>query len=138
MRPPSAGVVLSIAAPAEMPCVDPDMRLVKLQSSSQPEPSKTVAPAAAEPGPQGAVLTWGVQLTGDRSELNAIAAYRQLQKRHDAILRSYEPVLIRTMIRGSTLPIWNRVRIETGSRQSAELLCSKLRAVRETCLVQRN
>jgi hypothetical protein len=61
-----------------------------------------------------------------------------LQKRHDAILRSYEPVLIRTMLRGGTLAVWTRVRIETDSRQSAELLCSKLRAARETCLVQRN
>jgi hypothetical protein len=138
MRASSAGVMLSIAAPPEIPCVDPDMRIVKLQSPTQPEAAKAVGPGAAAKGPERAALTWGVQLIGDRSEPNAIAAYRQLQKRHDAILRSYEPVLVRTMIRGGTVAIWNRVRIETGSRQSAELLCSKLRAARETCLVQRN
>jgi hypothetical protein len=138
MRPPSTGVVLSIAAPPEMPCVDPDMRIVKLQSSAQPEAAKAVGPATAEGAPEQAALTWGVQLIGDRSELNAMVAFRLLQKRHDAILRSYEPVLIRTVIGGGTAAIWNRVRIETGSRQSAELLCSRLRAVRETCLVQRN
>jgi SPOR domain len=81
---------------------------------------------------------WGVQLVGDRSEIKALAVYRQLQKKHEAILGRYEPVLIRTTVRMSAAPIWSRVRIDADSREAAQALCSRLRAVRENCLVQHN
>jgi soluble lytic murein transglycosylase-like protein len=132
--------VLSVSAPTELSCTDLDMRVAKLQPTAQPASAKAAGAqsASAKGAPEKVALPWGVQLIGDRSELNALSTYRQLQKRHDAILRGYEPVVIRTTIRGGTLAIWNRVRIETDTRQSADLLCSKLRAARETCLVQRN
>jgi hypothetical protein len=81
---------------------------------------------------------WGVQLVGDRSEITALAVYRQLQKKHEAILGGYEPVVIRTTVKMSSAPIWNRVRIGADSREAAQALCSRLRAVGENCLVQHN
>ena len=81
---------------------------------------------------------WGVQLVGDRSEITALAVYRQLQKKHEAILGGYEPVVIRTTVKMSSAPIWNRVRIGAVSREAAQALCSRLRAVGENCLVQHN
>jgi hypothetical protein len=75
---------------------------------------------------------------GDRSEIKALAVYRQLQKKHQMILGSYEPVVIRTTLRVTAAPIWSRVRIDADSREVAEMLCSRLRAVGESCLVQRN
>src|SRR5262249_34655531 len=81
---------------------------------------------------------WGVQLVGDRSEITALAVYRQLQKRHEAILGGYEPVVIRTTVKMSSAPIWNRVRIAADPREAAQALCSRLRAVGESCLVQHN
>jgi hypothetical protein len=63
---------------------------------------------------------WGVQLVGDRSEIKALAVYRQLQKKHEAILGSYEPVIIRTTVKVSAVPIWSRVRIGAVSREAAQ------------------
>ena len=80
---------------------------------------------------------WGVQLIGDLSEVKALTAYRALQKKHEAILGSYQPMVIRTTTVNAAL-IWTRIRIEAGSRQVAEALCSRLRGAGETCLVQRN
>jgi hypothetical protein len=73
-----------------------------------------------------------------RSEVKALAAYRLLQKKHEPILGNYQPVVIRTILKMGAAPIWTRVRIEANSRQAAEMLCSRLRAVGETCLVQRS
>jgi SPOR domain len=81
---------------------------------------------------------WGVQLVGDRSEIKALTVYRQLQKKHEAILGSDEPIIIRTTVKVSAAPIWSRVRIGADSREAAQTLCSRLRAVGENCLVQHN
>jgi hypothetical protein len=82
---------------------------------------------------------WGVQLIGDRSEIKALAAYRALQKKHEAILGNYQPIVIlTTTVKMSAAPIWTRIRIGAGSRQVAETLCSRLRAAGENCLVQPN
>jgi len=68
-----------------------------------------------------------------------LAAYRALQKKHEAILSNYQPTVIRTTtVKKSAVPIWTRIRIEAETRQTAETLCSRLRAAGETCLIQRN
>jgi len=92
-------------------------------------PNKEVPNKSASP--------WGVQLVGDLSEVKALAAYRALQKKHEAILGNYQPTVIRTSsVKKSAAPIWTRIRIEAKTRQTAETLCSRLRAAGETCLVQ--
>jgi hypothetical protein len=111
--------------PAEIPCREGAKQTAKVQ-------------APAKEARQETILPWGVQLVGDRSEFKALANYRQLQKKHQAILGGYEPVVLRTTIGGGGQPIWTRVRVDSDSRPSAELLCSRLRAAGENCLVQRN
>ena len=87
--------------------------------------------------PKKSTSPWGVQLIGDPSEVKALAAYRALQKKHEAILGNYQPTVIRTStVKKSAAPIWTRIRIEAETRQTAETLCSRLRAAGETCLVQ--
>src|SRR5262249_24004019 len=81
---------------------------------------------------------WGVQLVGDRSEITALAVYRQLQKKHEAILGGYEPVVIRTTVKMSSAPIWNRVRIGADTREPAQRSSARLRAVGKNFLVQHN
>jgi hypothetical protein len=73
-----------------------------------------------------------------RSEVKALAPYRLLQKKHEAILANYQPTAIRTTLIMNAAPIWTRIRIDADSRKAAETLCSRLRAAGETCLVQRN
>src|SRR6516225_377364 len=90
-------------------------------------------------GPHKSTSPWGVQLVGGLSEVKALAAYRALQKKHEAILGNYQPKVIRTTtVKKSAVPIWTRIRIEAETRQTAETLCSRLRAAGETCLIQRN
>jgi hypothetical protein len=121
-RPQAAMATLNVTAPADMPCD---------RIAAKPPTPTNDAPAAATPA-------WGVQLIGDRSEVKALAAYRVLQKKHEAILASYQPTIVRTTLKMSAAPIWTRIRIDANSRQAAETLCSRLRAAGENCLVQRN
>jgi hypothetical protein len=89
--------------------------------------------------PNKSTSSWGVQLVGGNSEVKALAAYRALQKKHESILGNSPPTVIRTpSVKRSAVPIWTRIRIEAKTRQTAELLCSRLRAAGETCLIQRN
>ena len=115
---------LSVTIPKEMSCTESVMPLVK------PQPSLN----AVQPKP----TAWVVQLIGDSSESRALTMYRHLQKKHQALLGSYPPVLVRTTLRAGVAPIWSRVRVDADDRRSAEMLCSSLRVAGERCLVQRN
>jgi hypothetical protein len=79
---------------------------------------------------------WFVQLFGDRSEAKLLSEYRKLEARHSSLFRGVQPTLVHTTRLGT--PFWHRLRIEKPERQAAEYLCSKLRSVGETCIVQRN
>jgi Transglycosylase SLT domain/SPOR domain len=122
-RPDQKALTLTI--PSEMSCAQ--IQTAKLVAKP---PTPAVVPKP--------MSDWGVQLVGDRSEIKALMVYRQLQKKHEAILGGYEPVVIRTTVKVSAAPIWNRVRIDADSREAAQMLCSRLRSVGENCLVQRN
>jgi SPOR domain len=98
------------------------------------EPRTTAEPTISQPKSVG---SWAVLLVGDRSEINALATYQRLSKKHHAILGGYQPVFIHTSLGVNTGAHWHRVRIEANSRAAADALCSKLRAVGGGCLVQR-
>jgi hypothetical protein len=83
-----------------------------------------------------AELPWGVQLVGSVSETSALAAYRVMQKKHAAVLGAHLPLLLRDNVGKNAA--WYRVRVSFANRESAEKLCSSLRASGERCLVQRN
>jgi hypothetical protein len=122
-RPQVTVSTLNVTIPADMPC--------EKIAAKAPMPNKEVPNKSTSP--------WGVQLIGDLSELKALAAYRALQKKHEAILGNYQPMVIRTpTVKMTAAPAWTRIRVEAESRQVADALCSRLRAVGETCLVQRN
>jgi hypothetical protein len=114
---------LNLTFPDKLPCP----QLAKLWTNNQSQ--KLATPAKPE-------AAWGVQLIGNGSETNAVAAYHQLQKRYSSILGAYPPLVIPTKLGGPAS--WYRVRVGTDSRESAEKLCSSLRAAGGSCLVQRN
>src|SRR5215475_11406628 len=108
---------LNVTVPADMPCA----KIAARAPMPKELPNKDSSP-------------WGVQLIGDPSEVKALAAYRALQEKHEAILGNYQPMVIRaTTVKMSAAPIWTRIRIGAGSRQVAETLCSRLRAAGENC-----
>lgn len=120
-RPQSTLATLTVTAPVDMLC---SKIAAKLRTPIKQVPDE---------------LPWSVQLIGDHSEIKALAAYRALQKKHEAILGDYQPMIIRAAaLKMSIAPTWIRIRIGAESRQVAETLCSRLRAAGETCLVQRN
>jgi hypothetical protein len=112
---------LNVMLPEGVPCP----QIAKLFTERHP-------PALASPSKSEVV--WAVQLIGDASETNALAAYYQLQKRYPSILGAYQPLVMQNHGKSAS---WYRVRIGTNTRESAERLCSSLRAAGGSCLVQR-
>lgn len=79
---------------------------------------------------------WGVQLIGGPSQMAALAAFYQMQRTYRGVLSSHTPMIIRTAV--GTSGSWYRVRVGAANRGDAERLCSNLRAVGGSCLVQAN
>src|SRR5262245_10948350 len=113
---------LNVVLPDGVPCPQIAKLFTKRHTPTSASPSKSE-------------VVWAVQLIGDASETNALAAYSQLQKRYPSILGAYQPLVIQNQGKSAS---WYRVRIGTNTRESAERLCSSLRAAGGSCLVQRN
>jgi hypothetical protein len=113
---------LNVTLPDGVPCPEITKLITKRPSTTLATPGKSEA-------------VWGVQLIGDASETNALAAYHQLQKKYPSILGAYQPLVIQNRGKGAS---WYRVRIGTNTRESAQSVCSSLRAAGGSCLVQRN
>jgi hypothetical protein len=71
----------------------------------------------------------------DKSDA-ALAAFYEMQKRYRTVLGSYQPLVLRSSAGRNAS--WYRVRIGADTRNAAERLCSSLRAVGGSCLVQLN
>jgi hypothetical protein len=140
----------ALAVPRDLPCVGfanfatrpPPAMIAPRSRLSATSAARLAAlpplPVGASEGARPLPATpWAVQLIGDSSESRALTLYRDLQKRHQGLLGGYQPVVLRTAIRGAA-PVWSRVRVNASSRQAAELLCSGLKTAGESCLVQRN
>ena len=121
---------LNLRLPSSVPCSD----IIKLFAirrtiARQDEPNSVTVSKGRAPA-------WGVQLIGSSSEISALASFHQLQKAYKTILQSRQPLVICSP--AGTNAYWYRVRIGTDSRGDADRLCSNLRAVGGTCLVQPN
>jgi hypothetical protein len=80
---------------------------------------------------------WGLQLIGDSSEIRALAAYRNLQRKHPSILGNRTPLILRSFgVRGSVG--WVRIRVAERTRENAVELCLQLKADGGSCLVVGN
>jgi hypothetical protein len=116
---------VELSLPHDMSCLD----VVK-------HAAKPTMPTAV-PAPQP-VAVWAIQLFGDRSETKVLAQFRELQRKHQALLANREPEIARTIAKLGSPPVWARLRIEMATLHAAQSLCSSLKAAGEDCLVQRN
>ena len=115
--------------PAQMPLVNsvPCRQTAVLSVNA----NSHATPAGAKP-----VGPWSVELVGSSSETGALAAYRQLQQKHSAILAGHEPrVIYHGVVRDMG---WARIRVDAESRANAARLCGSLRAAGGGCDVLRN
>jgi hypothetical protein len=124
----------SSVADLNLPIAVPCPQMVKLfpagrnLAAHQP---RTAAGPASPPRP-----AWGVQLVGNSSQTAALAAFYKLRKTYGSVLGAQEPLILRTSAGRNAS--WYRVRLAANTRNDAERLCSSLRAVGGSCLVQTN
>ena len=101
-----------------------------------PGPGRSASDVAN--GERAAWAPWGLQLTGNWSEAQALAAYRDLQKKFPAILGDRPPLVLRGAMAGRGTAAWYRVRVAETTRERATQLCAKLESAGGKCLVYRN
>jgi hypothetical protein len=102
----------------------------------QPAPGRSASDSTN--GERAAWAPWGLQLTGNWSEAQALAAYRDLQKKFPAILGDRPPLVLRGAMAGRGTAAWYRVRVAETTRERANQLCAKLESAGGRCLVYRN
>jgi hypothetical protein len=120
---------VNLSLPVAVPCPD-IIKLLSAHPTIAQEPIKpTEPPPPAEPA-------WGVQLIGNASQTAALGEFYKLQKKYWTVLGSRQPLVLRTSAGRNAY--WYRVRIGADTRNDAERLCSSLRAVGGSCLVQLN
>jgi hypothetical protein len=130
----SEPVQLTDARMKDVSCIE--ISRLEVPHAASTASRKTAVSAATQLDPGRPTPGWAVQLIGDESEAKALTRYEQLKKKHPDILNSFEPIVLHTGL--SLAAVWNRVRIVTGTRQAAELLCTRLQSSGEHCWVQRN
>jgi Transglycosylase SLT domain/SPOR domain len=130
---------INLTLPEAVPCP----QIVKLFgehrgsiAAQQKAPTPLNAAAAAPASSAPPSLPWGVQLIGGPSQPVALASFYQMQKTYRSVLGSRQPMVLRSSVGASGS--WYRVRIGADNRNDAERLCSNLRAVGGSCLVQPN
>ena len=124
---------LNSALPEAVPCA----QMAKSLTTGQVSTLRTMGPHnEPEAGTASREAAWGVQLIGSPLQATALASFQQLQRKYRSILGTRQPLVIRSKV--GTSAFWYRVRLAVDSRRDAEKLCSSLRAVGGSCLVQRN
>lgn len=113
-------------------------------------PNKTVCPprgVAASPvearagrpaGSKARSLSWALQLVGDRSRGAAMQQYASMRNQFAPILGSRSAEVVPRRVGGRLPTYWYQVRVTEASRQSATILCDRLKSAGGQCLVIRN
>lgn len=155
-----------VATNAPMPLADPDPAPPVRQPPVQQQPQRAAAPAAprnaplslnpdaapaastrtASVGAPAAIAPaagngrsaggYAVQVSSQRSEGDAQAAFRSLQAKFPAQLGSRQPVISRVDL--GAKGIYFRAMVPAGTAGEATELCSSLKAAGGQCIVQRN
>ncbi len=136
---PAGGAPLSIIPGAEgdAPAAAP----ARARAAVAPASGAPMALASATPGTAVAATSsaggYAVQLTSQRSEAAAQAAFRSLQAKYPNQLGGHEPILRRADL-GSKGVYYRALVGPFASMEEAAGLCSSLKAAGGSCIVQRN
>ncbi len=136
---PAGGAPLSIIPGAEgdAPAAAP----ARARAAVAPASGAPMALASATPGTAVAATSsaggYAVQLTSQRSEAAAQAAFRSLQAKYPNQLGGHEPILRRADL-GSKGVYYRALVGPFASMEEAAGMCSSLKAAGGNCIVQRN
>lgn len=128
------------AAPTPAPAAQPSNAPLSLNPNVQPARAAAPVRAAAQtPAPQAAAPASGgyaVQVSAQRSEAEAQAAFQSLQGKYPNQLGGRAPFIKRVDL--GDKGIYYRAMVAVGSSGEASELCSSLKAAGGSCLIQRN
>jgi hypothetical protein len=127
------------AAPAQAPAPRQAANApLSLNPNAAPAPARPERVASTTPAAPAAASGGGyaVQVSAQRSEAEAQAAFRALQSKYPAQLGSRQPVIRRADL--GAKGIYYRAMVVVGSNGEAGELCSSLKAVGGSCIIQRN
>ena len=107
-----------------------------MATSSQTTPTNRSAPAAPQVAAvSGGSGAYGVQLTAQRSEAEAMAAFNAIKQRNPSVLGSYSPVVAKADLgeRG----VFYRALVPASNQAEASTLCIQFKSAGVDCIVQR-
>lgn len=144
LRPSGTPGPSSQAAPSAPPAATPSPpRQVAAAAPTSLSSAPAPAPVQSRPAaPQIAAVSassaggFGVQLTAQRSEAEALAAFNALKQRHPNVLGSYSPVIARADL-GADRGVFYRAMVPASSQSDASNLCIQFKASGIDCIVQR-
>jgi hypothetical protein len=84
------------------------------------------------PGP---VAPWGVQLAGNFSKERALASFARTRQLYASLLGGVRPMIIGTRLLSRGTRAFYRVRVPAQTRDAANTLCGRIRAVGGSCVV---
>jgi hypothetical protein len=101
-------------------------------------PGRPVDDVPAEPIEEAPFAPWGVQLAGNFSKERALASFSRARRRYADVLGDLQPMVIGTRLLSRGTRTFYRVRLPSETRQSAEILCRRIRAAGGDCVVLRS
>jgi cell division septation protein DedD len=99
--------------------------------AAAPPPARAAAPVANATG------GYVVQVSSQRSEAEAHAAYQALQSRHPSILRNHRHIVRRVAL-GDRGTFYRALVGPFASAGEADRLCGSLKSAGASCIIQRN
>jgi hypothetical protein len=84
---------------------------------------------------EAALAPWGVQLSGNFSKEIALASFARARQAYSAVLGEVRPMVIGTRMLSRGLRTFYRVRVPASTRDAANRICDRIRAVGGSCIV---
>jgi hypothetical protein len=81
---------------------------------------------------------WGVQLAGNFSKAQALAAFARQGQRYAAVIGEVRPMIIGRLLRSRGTRPFYQIRLPAASRQIAEALCGRIQAAGGNCVAMRS
>ncbi|MGE0259645.1 MAG: transglycosylase SLT domain-containing protein [Alphaproteobacteria bacterium] len=77
---------------------------------------------------------WGVQLAGNFSKAIALASFERARERYAGVIGDMRPMIIGRVLRSRGTRKFYQVRLPAATRQAAQQICGRIRAVGGICL----